>query len=190
MKRHHYTEEEKAWLKANINAGTYTELTRLFNATFGADVNKYSISDVCSKRMKLQKESNSGRFDKGSPVRSKTYPIGTERKYNGYWMVKVDNKYHEGKTTTKMFCENWKPKQIHIYEQVHGTITNNSFVVFLDCNPENFDIKNLYCIDRRILSVMNNNHWFKSDPVLTLTAIKWCELHYAIKDVKNEQVPQ
>lgn len=31
--------------------------------------------------------------------------------------------------------------------------------------------------------MMAKNHWYSTDPVLTLTAIKWCELYYATKGI-------
>lgn len=179
---HIYTDAEKAWLRAHIDDGSFEEIAKLFNAEFGTNVRMHSISDVCSKRMRLKKKTNEGMFTSGSPLKCKNYPIGSERKYGGYWYVKVADTYHPGKTSMKEFRENWKLKHTNIYEQAHGPIPDGSFVVFLDTNRENFSIDNLYCIDRKILAVMNNNRWFKSDPDLTMAAIKWCELHYAIKD--------
>lgn len=186
---HEYTDREKEWLMEHIDNGTLAELTEMFNAEFDVTVPRHSISDMCFKVLKLKKVHNKGRFEKGGG-NSLTYPIGAERKYDGYWYVKVDDKYHEGKTTSKMFRENWKQKQVVVYEQAHGKIPDGHFVVFLDTDRENFAIDNLYCIDRKTLAVMNSKSWFKTDPALTLTAIKWCELHYALKEMEetiNEQ---
>ena len=72
--------------------------------------------------------------------------------------------------------------QKKIYEDHYGPVQNGKIVVFLDRNPENFDINNLYCVDRKILVRMNQNSWFTHDRDHTLTAIKWCELFYAMKD--------
>lgn len=181
---HKFTDVQKDWLRDHVSSGAYEELTRLFNSTFRTKLNKHSISDQCSKVLKLKKDENAGQFKSGGG-NSLNYPIGTERNYNGYWWVKVDNKYHPGKTTMKLFRENWKPKHEFIYEQAYGKIPENHFVVFLDSNNENFELKNLYCIHRGILAIMNKNHWFKSDPTLTLTAIKWCEMNFAIKEVEQ-----
>jgi hypothetical protein len=181
--RHVFNDTEKEWLKLNIDKGTYEEIATLFNTAFGTNVSKQSISDVCTKRMHLRKSENKGNFC--SHQERKKLPVGTERKYNGYWHIKVDDKYHEGITTRRLFAENWKLKQVYVYEQAHGKIPDGSIVVFLDNDNENFSLENLYCIDKKILSVMNSNSWFKKDPSLTLTAIKWCELFYAIKAVRD-----
>lgn len=180
---HIYTYEEKAWLMEHINDGNHEEVTAMFNAMFGVNVKAHSIKDECTKVLKIKKAENIGQFREGGEVKSVTHPIGTEIKRNGYWVVKVDDKYHKGKYTHRNMRENWKLKQVHVYEQAYGKIPDGSFVVFLDSDRENFDLKNLYCTDRRILSVMNYNKWFTEDPELTLAAIKWCELHYAIKEV-------
>lgn len=80
-----------------------------------------------------------------------------------------------------MFKENWVQKHRYIYEQQHGEIPNDHIIIFLDGNKTNFSINNLYCISRKIHAVMNKNRWFSENPDLTLTAIKWCELFYALK---------
>lgn len=68
-------------------------------------------------------------------------------------------------------------------------VPKGKMVCFLDCNRDNIDISNLYCIDRKISAVMSKNKWWSKDKDRTLTAIKWCELYYALHGGKvNEQV--
>jgi hypothetical protein len=75
--------------------------------------------------------------------------------------------------------------QKKIYQDAHGEIAPGKMVCFLDGNPHNFDLDNLYPIDRKISAVMSNNRWWTDSKEHTLTAIKWCELYYAIKNVKD-----
>ena len=179
---HKFTDAEKRWLQDHVNDGTYEKITALFNSGFRTSISEHSIKDVCTKVLKLKKAENAGQFLTGGG-NSLTYQIGTERKYDGYCYVKVNNKDHPGKTTMKLFRENWKPKHELVYEQAYGKIHENHFVVFLDTNKENFALENLYCIHRGVLAIMNKNRWFTSDPELTITAIKWCKLKFAIKEV-------
>ena len=80
------------------------------------------------------------------------------------------------------------PLQKKIYQDAYGEIEEGKMVCFLDGNAENFDIDNLYPIDRKISAVMSANQWWTKDREHTLTAIKWCELHYALKgNSRNEQ---
>ncbi len=180
MKAHHlYTEEEKQFLRNNISQCTYQELTDIFNAKFGTDVSKYSISDVCIKRMGIRRNQNTGTFKVGAR-RQKAAPIGAERDFNGYIFVKVADTYFPGTTSYEEFTKNWRCKQRVIYEQAYGKIPEGNIVIFLDNNNRNFSIDNLYCIDRKIHACMCKRRWYTSDRDITLAAIKWCELYYAL----------
>jgi hypothetical protein len=178
---HHYSDEEKQFLSDNIEGHTYQELTDLFNLRFGTNVPSHSISDVCTKRMKVKRNCNTGQF-KQNEERPCTKQIGQEVWRCGYIYVKVADVYHEGKTNYKQLVENWQPKHRYIYEQAHGKIKKDEIVVFLDGDNTNFDINNLYCMNRRINLIMNKHKWFTADRELTLTAIKLCELICALKD--------
>lgn len=181
MRKHRYTPEQDEWLRQHIeHCDSYRQLTEMFNEHFGVSVGKYSISDRCIKQLHIHRNANSGIFQKGEQ-RAKTYRIGDERVHNGYVWVKVNDIQHSGKITMKQFKENWMPKQRYVYEQHHGKIPDGHIVVFLDSNSMNFSPDNLYCIPRRINAIMNQNHWFTTERENTLTAIKWCELYYALK---------
>lgn len=54
-------------------------------------------------------------------------------------------------------------------------------VIHLDGNKLNCDIDNLYCIPKKFRALMNKNHWYTDSREHTLTAIKWCELYYALR---------
>lgn len=187
---HVYTAEERDWLKKHNDEMTRDELADKFNEVFGCNVSRSSVKDVCIKRLGLKRSVNKGCFAKGDGrVDNSRLPIGTERRTNGYLMVKYNDIKHDGKVTHKMFRENWMEKQRYVYEQAHGAIPDGYVVVFLDNDSTNYDIENLYCIPRKILAVMNKNNWFNKNPELTLTAIKWCELHYALKGNAQEVQP-
>ena len=175
---HIYTEAEIEWLRENQDTMTREKLTEAFNKRFGVSVGRYSISDICTRRLGLHRTSNDGCY--GARAKEQL-PIGTIRKSQTGTYIKV------------MECLNarfsgykepyWIPLQKKIYQDVYGEIAPGQMVCFLDGNAENFDINNLYPIDRKISAVMSSNQWWTKDREHTLTAIKWCELQYALKGV-------
>lgn len=181
MRKHRYTPEQDEWLRQHIeHCDSFRHLTEMFNEHFCVNVGKYSVADRCNKQLRIHRNANAGMFKKGEQ-RSKMYEIGDERVYNGYVWVKVNDIQHSGKISAEEFRENWIPKQRYVYEKHYGKIPKGHIVVFLDSNVMNFSPDNLYCIPRKINVVMNKNQWFTTNPVNTLTAIKWCELFYALK---------
>lgn len=86
------------------------------------------------------------------------------------------------KFTVDQLRENWVQKHRLVWESVHGKIPKGKLIIFLDGDRSNFDPDNLYCIDRKLTTVMIRNNWFTTDRGHTLTAIKWCELFYARKE--------
>ena len=178
---HVYTDEEKNWLKDNIGkCQTYKHLTKMFNEVFHTSVSQTSIQDVCTKRLHIHRNANSGIFKNGEQ-NAKTYKIGDEREYNGYIWIKTNDIHHKGRVTSAMFNENWTPKHRYIYMQHYGNIPDGHIVIFLDSNNRNFDIDNLYCISRSISATMSKNRWFTCSRDHTLTAIRYCELQLALK---------
>lgn len=177
---HVYTEEERNWIKEALDIyDSYAEITDQFNLRFASSVKPQSIMDQVSKVMGLKLGKNVGNFKEGSH-RVVKKPIGTEVDYNGYIWIKVNDIYHKGKTDSKQYRENWKPKHVYLYEKAYGQLSSDKIVVFLDNNNRNFELSNLYAIDRRIGMIMAKNRWFTDSQDNTLTAIKWCELYYAL----------
>lgn len=176
---HVYTDEEREWIRDAVYIyDSYREITDNFNERFNTSVKPQSIIDQVRKVLGLRLNKNVGWFKTGRDIPG-TKPIGSEAAYNGYIFVKVNDVYHKGKTTNKQFRENWKPKHVYIYEQTYGPLDADKIVIFLDSDKRNFDLNNLYAIDRKISVIMAKNRWFTNSREHTLTAIKWCELYYA-----------
>ena len=174
-----YTPEQEQWLIDNYYlANSYDELTELFNKRFCINRNKDSLRDKCSKRLGLKGMPNLTVY---GAKKKEQLPIGTIRKSQTATYIKVlevpNKAYFSGYVEP---C--WMPLQKKIYIDAYGDISKGQMVCFLDGNPENFELDNLYCIDRRISAIMSKNKWWTSSKEHTLTAIKWCELHYALKD--------
>ena len=175
----YYTSEQEEWLRDNFyRVGSYAELTEKFNSRFCMDKKVSMISWKCNKHMGLKGMFNSTQYGNAQKWE---LPVGTIRRTTAGTYIKVApvmnnhiNHYKE---------PYWLPLQKKIYQDAYGVIAPGKMVCFLDKNPQNFALDNLYPIDRKTSAIMSKNRWWSENPELTLAAIKWCALHYAIKEV-------
>ena len=169
-KHRQYTDEEKAFIAENAETMTMLEISNELNRLFGRQTSLNSVSNYVTKKLGIKH----GQLTE--------VPIGAESvKSDGYTYIKIaDNPYGGGK--------NWVIKQRVVYEQLHNTKLDPGYhVVFLNGDRQDFRKENLYAVPAKCVTIMAKNKWWSADPELTLTAIKWCELHYAIKDVGGDQ---
>lgn len=175
-----YSEKEKTFLIENIKKYSYSELTDLFYQKFKRKVSKSQLSDLCNKQLNISRDANTGKFTKGK--KPSKYMIGDEIVRNdGYVMIKYNEEYIPGKATSREYKKNWMLKQKFLYEKTYGPIEDDNFIIFLDKNKRNFDISNLYCVNRKVHAMMCSNGWYSENKDITLTAIKYCELMQALK---------
>lgn len=177
-----FTPEQEAWLCDNYHAaGSYDELTALFNEAFNTMRGKASIQEKCNKRLGLSGMPNPTVYG----VKEKEQlPIGTIRQSQTGTYIKVLD-VPPGTNFSGYKEPYWLPLQKKIYQDAYGEIAPGKMVCFLDGNTSNFDLDNLCCIDRSISAIMARNKWWSDSRDLTLTAIKWCELFYAIKGASS-----
>lgn len=155
MPRYVYTNEEIEWLRNNINFfKNYECLTKEFNKIFNKNKNQHNIKDLCSDN-DIHKEINYGKY--GYRHRNQ-YPLGTEIETNNYIYVKTQ--MGVGKRFRGYKEPYWTIKQKLIYEQHYGKIKDDEMVIFLDGNTKNFDINNLYPVNRRIAVQLNSKCWY------------------------------
>lgn len=180
-KKTYFTPEQENWLRENYYlVGSYAELTDKFNATFGTERKVPQIQEKCTKRLDLHGMPNPTVYGKKP---KEELPIGTIRKSATGTYIKVVssmNGHFSGYREPY-----WLPLQKKIWQDAYGELAPGKMVCFLDGNTQNFDLDNLYPIDRKISAVMSNNQWWTDSKEHTLTAIKWCELFYAIKNLKD-----
>lgn len=168
-----YTQEEEHFLRVNRNKMPMKELHRKFCERFSS-IGYYALKAKV-QRMGLLVDD----VQKFNNVAERSrVPIGSEHKYAGYTMIKVDDKATGTKKDRRSYKENWRPKHVWVWEQHHGKLPPKHQVIFLDGNHENFNIENLAAIPLQYVVMMNRNGWIKGNPELTKTAIKLCELHY------------
>ena len=182
LKDHKYTAEEDEWLRENIDRYTYPELTARFNALFGTNIK--NVSDRCLKRLHLSKSVNRGNCPKGTRRCKNTLAVGTERIWNHAVWVKVADNVNDCKNRrmpTKKEDPNWQRKDVMTWTARNGPIPEGYLIIHLNMDVADCEIDNLYCLSRKINFMMVKNGWYKPDRDLTLTAIKWCELFYALR---------
>ena len=174
-----YTSEQERWLIGNYHSyNTYKELADAFNTYFNEARTKDSVREKCLKRLGLSGMPNPSKYG----VRKKEQlPIGSIRKTKGRSFIKVLDSSDVGISGYQE--PYWLPLQKKIYQDAFGEIGPGKMVCFLDQNYDNFELDNLYCVDRKISAIMAHNNWWTNSKEHTLAAIKWCELFYALKDI-------
>ena len=182
IKHVYFTEEQERWLFDNYNLSqSYRELTDRFNRNFGTYRTKESVREKCTKRLKLKGMKNPTSYG----IKTKEQlPIGTIRKSKTGTYIKVRDSLNGHFSGYKE--PYWMPIQKKIYEDAYGKIPRGKMICFLDGNPENLHIENLYPVDRKISAIMSKNKWWTKSKEHTITAIKWCELYYALKDIEKD----
>ncbi len=181
---------------------TRKELTESFNARFGTKKSVLSIKSYCNLRG--WNADSDGRFQKGNrswqtglskeEFRShytadtfrtlvssmadanRKWRVGDEIMRHGIPMIVTSDDY------ALKFWQRLTPKRRYVWEQAHGSIPPGHRIIHLDGNPMNCELDNLCCIPDRFVPLLNKNHWLTDSREHTLTAIKWCELFYALKD--------
>lgn len=182
-----FTDEQIAWVKAQDRSLTYSELAELFNEYFGTHLNRCSMSDLCTKRLKLSRSINKGQYKDGERKALK-YKIGDEVIRSGYVWVKVsDEAYESGDNYNLLYSKNWKRKSDLIWESANGPIPDGCFLIFLDGNTENCELDNLYLVSRSVHARMCQNHWYNGNKQFVLTALRWCEMFVLINACKKNR---
>lgn len=176
QERRNFTEEQDEWLKERSGTLSIKDMTALFNKTFGTHRSEGVIKVHCNRSLKIHFLDS--HFQTGDP-------IGTEVIRRGYVWVKVSNKIpQKGERSGDI---NWRPKSHVVWEQHYGCMPQKGhIIVFLDGNKLNTDIKNLYAVSGKVNREMSKKAWWRNNAEFTLTAIKWCEMFYAMKGVMEE----
>ena len=168
-----YTEAQDEWIATNLfKFPNYDLMADEFNSIFGAKKTGRGIQSHAVRYLKLV----SGRGAK-APAGWNSMEIGVEREKvtNGYIYIKVSN--------TGIKNADWESKQRVMYKKYHGadSIPEGHNIVFLNGDRGDFSEENLYAIPKSINAIMTNYNWFTTSREHTLTAIKWCELHFKLK---------
>jgi hypothetical protein len=200
-----YTAQQERFLKENAPKMSRAELTELFNAKFHTDKTVGAIKTWCNSRG--YNSANDGRFKDGhkswqSGLKGAEYKAHFTRESfeRGQHGIREANKVrkigdeviHDGRPEIvvsleygKMFWERTVPKARYVWEQAHGAIPKGHSVINLDNNPFNCELENLYCMPNKYKSLFARYKWWSKNAEVTRSALKWCDLFYAIKEMKK-----
>lgn len=177
-----YTEEHVAFLrKCEEDELTLPQMAEAFNARFGTNTTRTAMERAC-KRYGLFEHRRGLAMEVGkrNPF-TRRCPIGSERVVAGKVYVKVADDVYKANTCRHREDGNWREKKRVVYEDGYGSIPDGWHVVHLNNDKRDFTKENLYAITPQINMMMAANRWFSDLPEITLTAIKYCELFYAMK---------
>lgn len=172
-----YSEAEERFLREHIGeCESFAELTQRLNSEFHTDRKMERVREKCCKQMHIRIGKNISQYGRKP---KEQLPIGTIR--NGQNEVTYIKVMDADKSYATGYQEPWwMPLQKKIYQDAHGKIPDGYMVIFLDCNRKNFELDNLYAIDRKTSVRLAQNGWYSKEPQLTLAAIRLCELQEAI----------
>lgn len=195
---HKWSEEEKKFLRDNIQGTPIHDLTEMFNEHFDTNMT-YTQIRATTKRLKLKcgvsTRFNKGHitWNKGIPIYNEkcektqfkkghkpktTLPIGAERINSyGYVMVKVSN---EGE-----YNDRWKLKHKLLWEEKYGKVPPKHNLIFLDGDKTNNDLSNIALIKRSELARLNHQNMIYSDAELTRTSINVVKIQNKIAERKK-----
>lgn len=168
QEQRNFIEIEDAWLCENAPLLSVEETALKFNNVFNTNRSAPVLKARCNRNLHIfhaNKKSGFGRT------------IGSETELNGYIWVKVSDVPYRKDS----FYKNWKQKHRIVWEEINGPLLDGWNIIFLDRNHGNCNIENLYALNGKVLREMAKKKWWSENTEITLTAIKWCELFYALK---------
>ena len=183
-----YTDKHVALMKRCEEEGmTLSEMADAFNAEFGTNTTQTTMQRAC-KRYGLFSDRRWLAMEAGkrNPF-TKRCPIGSEMVSAGKVYVKVADDVYKTETCRHNEDGNWREKKRVVYEDSYGSIPDGWYVVHLNNDKRDFTKENLYAIPPKVNMMMAANRWFSEVAEVTLTAIRYCELFYALKDGKVDK---
>ena len=147
-----YNEDFYVFLEANAKFYTIKELVKILKEKFNIDFEKKKLAKYCIKKKIKYK------YEKPNKSHSNiSTKIGT-----------IINKTDGNMLKIKVGNHKWEYLQRKIYEDYYNVkLPDDVYVIFLDQNKRNFDIKNLKAISRRSSAIMSKDGLFSTIPNIT-----------------------
>ena len=175
---HKYTEEEKDWLRKNVPELTVKEVARRFNERFCT-----SITPGALKRYGLQylnvKRTNEATLRHRRELNAKVFT----RFHVGDISVHI-----RGGRPTKVImvmrdmvekgCNKayWVPYARYLWEKEYGPLPKGYRLIPLNNDGTDCRLENWCVVPADVMALMARNQWYSTNPDVTMTAIKLCEL--------------
>lgn len=147
-----YNEDFYVFLEENAKFYTIKELVKILKEKFNIDFEKKKLAQYCIKKKIKYK------YEKPNKSHSNiSTKIGT-----------IINKTDGNMLKIKVGNHKWEYLQRKIYEDYYNVkLPDDVYVIFLDQNKRNFDIKNLKAISRRSSAIMSKDGLFSTIPSIT-----------------------
>ena len=168
--RNKYSEKFEEEMRNLAHSMTLNELLNVANTQYNYQITNTQLRQYLYKRQIKYKDYNKNmKRNMGNKI-----PLGTER-------IKPD-----GMIQVKVAPNKWEYKNRLIYEKYHNIkLKSDDFIIFLDQDRTNFDIKNLKRISRHESSILSNQKIFSQNPKVTETGIEVARLIIKTKEMKN-----
>lgn len=164
--------EEDAWMDAHDHGQRTDVLADEFEAEFGWRLTRGQVN---SWRAKHGRQPHGRRRYGGRPRK----PVGYERpSKDGYIVVKVADEADRA-----MSKDNWKLKQVWVWEQEHGPLPKGHVVYFADGDNRNFSPENLVAVPRRAVGLLARMEYHDAESLRAAAAL--AELRIKAKDVEE-----
>lgn len=162
-----YNDEMFRFLQKNSKNYTIRELVEIIKRDFGFTFTNKKLANYCIKKGFKYKYVNPKKSHS-----NKSTPLGTIVNKTDGDMLKIKTSNHK-----------WEYLQRKIYEDYYGvTLPDDVYVIFLDQNKRNFDIKNLKAISRRESAIMARDELFSIEPKITKVGNLVAKYKIKIKD--------
>lgn len=194
MKPHYFTDEQDAFLRANVTGISNKELTDLFNKRFGLQLIVEQIK-TAKRNRSLSNGIGQGfkhgfiPWNKGTkglvkPNRT-TYQVG--HKPHNYRPVGSELTTKHGYIVVKVADPDIrKYKHVLVWEAAHGPVPKNHAVIFADKDKTNFDLDNLILVHKSLLGTLNMNKLITTDAESTKTGVLIAEIIQKVSKLQKE----
>lgn len=171
---HRYTEEERDWLKENVPKLTVDEAARLFNERFGTSITPgalkaYGLAFLNVKRTKEMTLMHRREINKRIFTRFHVGDISVHVRGGRPTKVMMVGRDSAGKAR-------WEPYAKFLWEQENGPLPKGYRLIPLNNDGTDCRLENWYLARADVMALMARNQWYSTNPDVTMTAIKLCEL--------------
>lgn len=175
LENYNYTDAQKEWLFEHYPKYGAKKTAKEFNRIFNQNRSEHSLKEMCVTQLgaKLNEEAFKKYRQETTDVliaynKSMASEVGTVgRLTNGYYMIKKED-------------GSWEYVGKYLYKNHIGEIPKGHQIIFLDGNRDNMDLDNLAIIPVEYQALMNGNKLRSENPIITETAITWCDLYTAL----------
>lgn len=163
-----YTEEEKEYFYKIYKGKSTTEITRLLNEKFNKNYTRNNI----------RKFINYHKLRTGYIEYFPDMPRKKERSYlkSGRTVYRVRNEENK-----------WESKAKYLYRKNIGEIPKDCCIILLDGSDNNFELDNLYPINKRVNAFMQSRRLYFKNKEMNKTSIMALELMLKCADLKKEE---